>query len=130
VLVFGVHATDQMAYPYIRTIGIVSSPYLPFERVQFVTFIVWQMISFGIVAAYSICGLLSLGVRVHPLTPWQAIVPWLGVVFAMSLVVMPPDVSNLLKTAWSAYGILLYFVAPSALLVFGRERRRLAAALA
>ncbi len=123
VLVFGAKVTAEMAYPYIRTIGIVTSPYLPFQRVQFVTFITWQMISFGIVAAYSICGLASLGVPVHPLTPWRAVLPWTASVLAISLYVMPPDVSVRLKTLWSVYGLILYYAVPALVLAFGRTGR-------
>jgi|GEM_PF-6289001 len=130
VLVFGAKVTAEIAYPYIRTVGTVTSLYLPFQRVQFVTFITWQMISFGIVAMYSICGLASLGVPVHPLTPWRALLPWMAAVFAMALYVLSPDASNVLKTLWSAYGLVLYYLVPMVVLAFGRASRSRAPAVA
>lgn len=125
-LVFGFGGAARMSSPFLQMIGIVSNPFLPFQRLAFVSFIIWQMICFSIVLMYSICGLQSLGVRVHPLTPMPAVLIWMAAVFVMSLFFLPTDIFTALKVAWSAYGLLIYIAAPLTLLAFGRRRVALA----
>lgn len=126
-LIFGFPATAQMGYPFLKAIGIVSSPYIPFQRVAFVSFILWQMIGFAVVAAYSICGMHSLGVRMQPLTPWPVLTAWTGTVFLLTLEALPSDAMVSIKTVWSLYGLLLFIALPSALLAAGWRRTARAA---
>lgn len=125
-LVFGFSGAAQMSSPFLQMIGIVSNPFLPFQRLAFVSFIIWQMICFTIVMMYSICGLQSLGVQVHPLTPFSALLPWMAAVFAMSLYFLPSDIFMVVKVLWSAYGLIIFIAVPLTLLAFGRRRVALA----
>lgn len=120
VMVFGIHAVVQMSYPFIRTIGTVNSPYIPFQRLQYVTFIVWQVVCVGIVIMYSMSGIACLGFRGNSLTPWPVVAAWTIPVFLLSLMAIPLDTMLAYKTVWSAYGILLYFIAPTLVIAAGR----------
>ncbi len=56
--------------------------------------------------------------------------PWVLLVIALAVPILPEDIFTVIKNAWSMYGILLYFVLPSILLAFGRAqaaRREVAA---
>lgn len=123
VLVFGFAGASQLAYPFLRAIGVVSSSFIPFQRIAFVSFIIWEMICFAIVAIYSVSGLHSLGMKVHPLTPWSALLPWVAAVFVMSLYILTMDQIVLIKVIWSTYGLVVFLVLPALILAFGRKSR-------
>ncbi len=129
-LVFGLTSASQLPSPFLAVVETITSTYLPFQRIAFVSTIIWQMIVFSIVTSYSIAGIASLGVRVHPLTPLRVLVPWLAVVVGLAVVVLPEDVFAVIKNTWSLYGIILYFLLPALLLGFGRRRATREAALA
>lgn len=120
-LVFGLSVARQLPTPFLSTIGAITSPYFPFQRIAFISIIIWQMITFSIVTAYSISGIASLGLRVHPLTHWTALGVWLFLVLLLSLYVMPEDLIVVLKNAWSILGLILFFGIPMLLLPFRRK---------
>ena len=129
-LVFGLTAASQLTSPFLNVVETITSTLLPFQRIAFLSIIVWQMVVFSIVAAYSTAGLASLKVPVFPLTPWPALAPWLAAVIVLALPLLPEDLFSDIKNLWSIYGILLYFVVPGLLLASGRRRKERQAAAA
>ncbi len=129
-VVFGLKAASQLTSPFLSVVETITSNFLPFQRIAFLSIILWQMVVFSIVTAYSIAGIASLGVRVHPLTPWTAVVPWIIAVVALADFVLPEDIFTALKNAWSLYGVFLYLLVPALLLTLGRQRAARRAALA
>lgn len=124
ILVFGYAATLRFAFPYLSAVSTYTSQFLPFQRIGFLSFIAWQMIAFAITTAYAMAALVSLHAQVHPLTPWTAVTAIVLVVLALSLYLMPADISILEKNIWSTYGILLFCLSPGILLAAGRRRRQ------
>lgn len=123
-LVFGLPAASMLPNPFLAAVATITSTYLPLQRIAFLSFVVWQMIVFGIVSAYSLAGIASLGAPTFPLTPWRVLVPWMAVVVGMAVVIVPEDTFSVIKNAWSVYGLLIYFALPAILLLAGRERQR------
>jgi len=121
-VVFGLTSASQLPSPFLSVVETITSSFLPFQRIAFLSVILWQMVVFAIVTSYSTAGIASLGVRVFPLTPWAALVPWVLLVIALAVPILPEDIFTVIKNAWSIYGILLYFLLPSILLAFGRAR--------
>ena len=121
-LVFGLTVASQLPSPFLSVVETITSLFLPFQRIAFLSIIIWQMVVFSIVTAYSTAGIASLGIRVFPLTPWAATVPWLVGVVAISVVILPEDIFSVIKNAWSLYGLFLYFLVPAVLLALGRRR--------
>jgi spore germination protein KB len=120
-LVFGVPVAAQMAYPFLRAIATISNPYLPIQRVAFLSSILWQMIVFTIIITYAISALQDLRVRIHPLVPWGWVfVAGAGVVW-ISLVAWPEDIMLSLFSLWSLWGIGFFLIAPALLLVGRRS---------
>ena len=129
-LVFGLTAASRLTTPFLDVVETITSTFLPFQRIAFLSTILWQLVVFSIVAAYSTAGLASLGVRLFPLTPWPAVASWLAAVIVLALPVLPEDLFVDIKNLWSLYGILLYFVLTGLLLAFGRRRKERQAAAA
>ncbi len=123
-LVFGLTAASMLPNPFLAAVSTIASIYLPFQRIAFLSFVVWQMIVFGIVAAYSTAGIASLGAATFPQTSWRVLAPWLAAVVGLAVIVLPEDVFSLIKNAWSLYGILIYFLLPAILLLAGRKAER------
>lgn len=121
-LVLGLKTATALPDPFVSLIGTISSVYLPFQRIAFLMFVIFEMTIFAVVTMYSISGIASLGIRVYPLTPWYATVPWLLGVLLLSLPAMPTDVSVDVKNTWSIFGVILYFALPALILVLGRVR--------
>ncbi|MDA8347124.1 MAG: GerAB/ArcD/ProY family transporter [Thermaerobacter sp.] len=128
-LVFGLTAAAQLPSPFLSVVETITSTYLPFQRIAFLSIIIWQMVVFSIVTAYSTAGIASLGIRVFPLTPWAAVLPWSIAVLALAIPILPEDVFTAIKNIWSFYGIIIYFVIPALLLALGRRRAARRAAL-
>ncbi len=121
-VVFGLISASQLPSPFLSVVETIASTFLPFQRIAFLSVILWQMVVFAIVTSYSTAGIASLGVRVFPLTPWTALLPWALLVIALAVPVLPEDVFTAIKNLWSIYGLLLYFVLPAILISFGRAR--------
>ncbi len=120
VLVWGYPAASQLPHPLLYSIGTFSSAYVPLQRVEFLSFIAWQLTAVGVVLLYTISLLISLRVQVHPLTPWWAVLVAAGITLAGSLPVLPTDLVASVENVWSYYGLLLFIVLPAAMLVLGR----------
>ena len=120
ILVWGYAAASQLPHPLIKTIGTFASAYSPLQRVEFVSFITWQLTAFAVITMYAIAFLISLRVQVHPLTPWWAVAATASVTLAGALPMLPADMTGPVEDLWSSYGLLLFFVLPTALLLFGR----------
>jgi hypothetical protein len=123
-LVVGLDTATMLPNPFLFSVSTITSTYLPFQRIVFLSFILWQMVVFSIVAAYSTSGLASLGVRVFPLTPWSGLLSWMAVAVGLAVVIVPEDVFGAIKNAWSIYGLILFVLVPAGLLVAGRRTAR------
>ncbi len=128
VLVWGYPAASQLPHPLLYTIGTFSSAYVPFQRVEFLSFIAWQLTVVGVVLLYTMSMLASLRLQVHPLTPWWAVLIAGGITFAGALPVLSTDLVAAAENVWSCYGLVLFIVLPTALLVLGRAAGREATA--
>jgi len=120
VLVWGYPAASQLPHPLLYSVGTFSSAYLPLQRVEFLSFIAWQLTAVGVVLLYAISLLISLRVKVHPLTPWWAVLVAAGITLAGALPVFPTDLVGYLANLWSYYGLVLFIVLPAAMLLLGR----------
>jgi spore germination protein KB len=129
-LVFGLKAASELPSPFLSVVETITSIFLPFQRIAFLSIILWQMVVFSIVTAYSISGIASLGARVFPLTPWSVLLPWSLAVIALAVPVLPEDLFTAIKNLWSIYGLVLYFALPAILLALGQRRAQERAALA
>ncbi len=129
-LVFGLTVASQLPSPFLSVVETITSIFLPFQRIAFLSIIIWQMIVFSIVTIYSISGIASLGIRVFPLTPWASVLLWSAAVTVLATMIVPEDIFTVIKNVWSSYGLLLYFVLPALLLVFGRRHAERQAAAA
>jgi len=124
VLVFGYPAAAADSAPLFHAIGAFSSTFLPFQRIEFISLISWQMTSGAMTAVYALCALSSLKVRLAPLTPWPAVLGAALATLALALPVWPPQQYAEIMNDWSIYGLLLFFALPAALLSLGRQRGR------
>lgn len=120
-LVFGVPVAAQMAHPFLRAVATISNPYLPIQRIAFLSSVLWQMIVFTIIITYLISALQDLGVRVHPLVPWRWVIVAGACVVWFSLFTWPEDVLLSLFNLWSLWGIWLFLIAPMLLTPWRRS---------
>ena len=116
-LVFGVPVAAQMVHPFLRAIATISNPYLPIQRIAFLSSILWQMIVFTIIITYAISALQDLSVRVHPLVPWGWVFVAGACVVWIALFTWPEDTLLSLFNLWSLWGIGLFIMAPALLLL-------------
>lgn len=111
-LIFGVPVAAQMVHPFLRAIATISSPYLPVQRIAFLSTILWQMVSFTITVILTVSALQDLRVTVHPLVPWPWVLGAMAVVIWLALFTWPEDVFLPLFNLWSLWGIVLFLIAP------------------
>ncbi len=120
-LVFGVPVAAQMPHPFLRAIATISSPYLPLQRVAFMSSIIWQAVVFATTVVLAVTALQDLRVTVHPLVPWPWVLGAMGVVVWVALFTWTEDVFLPILTLWSLWGIILFLIAP-VVLTLGRVR--------
>lgn len=109
-----------MAHPFLRAVATISNPYLPLQRIAFLSSVLWQMIVFTIIVTYAVSALQDLGLTVHPLVPWRWTLVAGACVVWLSLFTWPEDVLLSLFNLWSVWGIFLFLLAP-VLLTLGRR---------
>lgn len=119
-LVFGWPTATLLPYPFFQVTGTVTSVFLPFQRIQFLLFIMWQMIIFGIATTYAIATLESFHIKTHPLSPiWAA--AGVALFFGLEAVPMPPrDQTVVVFVLWSIAGAVAFWVWPGCLLLTRR----------
>lgn len=121
-VVLGWSMARSLTFPFFYVTSTVTSPFLPFQRIEFLVNIIWQLIVLGVVTTFLASALHGLGGPVRPNPYDWKVLALAAFLFAASLPHLTVETMTNIFVVWSLVGLLAFLVIPGGILAIYRTR--------